>query len=92
MFKIPHPFNPNVTNLIFDNNDNKNACVQIGLNRLFWTHAYFEHMQNQKKAVIYARVSSIGGRQNTDRQVKDMADYAAYKGLNFRKWWHTCII
>ena len=42
-------------------------------------------MENQKKTVIYARVSSIGGRQNTDRQVKDMADYAAYKGLNFRK-------
>lgn len=35
MFKLSHPFNRNVTNLIFDNNDNKNACVQIGLNRLF---------------------------------------------------------
>ena len=37
-------------------------------------------MENQKKAVIYARVSSIGDRQNTDRQVKDLTDYAAYKG------------
>ena len=37
-------------------------------------------MENHKKAVIYARVSSIGDRQNTDSQVKDMADYAAYKG------------
>ena len=80
MFKLPHPFNLNVTNLIFDNNDNKNACVQIGLNRLFWTQAYFEHMENQIKAVIYARVSSIGDRQSTDRQVNDLTDYAAYKG------------
>lgn len=37
-------------------------------------------MENQKKAVIYARVSSIGDRQSTDRQVKDLMDYAAYKG------------
>ena len=37
-------------------------------------------MKNQKKAVIYARVSSIGDRQNTDRQVKDLTDYAEYKG------------
>jgi len=31
-------------------------------------------------AVIYARVSSIGDRQNTDRQVNDLSDYASYKG------------
>ena len=37
-------------------------------------------MENQIKAVIYARVSSIGDRQSTDRQVKDLTDYAAYKG------------
>ena len=37
-------------------------------------------MENQVKAVIYARVSSIGDRQSTDRQVKDLTDYAAYKG------------
>ena len=37
-------------------------------------------MENQKKAVIYARVSSIGDRQSTDRQVKDLTDYAEYKG------------
>lgn len=39
-------------------------------------------MENQKKAVIYARVSSIGDRQSTDRQVKDLKDYAAYKGYD----------
>ena len=33
-----------------------------------------------KTAVIYARVSSVGDRQNTDRQVKDLSDYAVYKG------------
>ena len=37
-------------------------------------------MENLKKAVIYARVSSIGDRQSTDRQVKDLMDYATYKG------------
>ena len=33
-----------------------------------------------KTAVIYARVSSVGDRQSTDRQVKDLSDYAVYKG------------
>ena len=35
--------------------------------------------------VIYARVSSIGDRQSTERQVKDLSDYAAYKGIEVRK-------
>lgn len=30
------------------------------------------------KAVIYARVSSVTDRQNTERQVKDLKDYASY--------------
>lgn len=30
------------------------------------------------KAVIYARVSSVTDRQNTERQVKDLMDYASY--------------
>jgi DNA invertase Pin-like site-specific DNA recombinase len=33
------------------------------------------------KAVIYARVSSIGDRQSTDRQVEDLTKYAEGKGL-----------
>ena len=37
-------------------------------------------MENHKKAVIYARVSCIGDRQSTDRHVKDLTVYAAYKG------------
>ena len=31
------------------------------------------------KAVIYTRVSSTSDRQNTERQVKDLTDYANYK-------------
>ena len=36
-------------------------------------------------AVIYARVSSVGDRQSTVRQVKDLTDYAAYKDIEVRK-------
>lgn len=36
-------------------------------------------------AVIYARVSSVGDRQSTERQVKDLTGYAEYKGLEVRK-------
>ena len=36
-------------------------------------------------AVIYARVSSAGDRQNTERQVKDLSDYAMYKKMEIRK-------
>lgn len=35
--------------------------------------------------VIYARVSSIGDRQSTERQVKDLLEYAKYKGVEVRK-------
>ena len=35
--------------------------------------------------VIYARVSSIGDRQSTERQVKDLSEYAKYKGIEVRK-------
>ena len=42
-------------------------------------------MENQVKAVIYARVSSIGDRQSTDRQVKDLTDYAVYQKMEVRK-------
>ncbi len=32
-------------------------------------------------AVIYARVSSVGDRQSTERQVRDLTEYAGYKGM-----------
>ena len=35
-----------------------------------------------KTAVIYARVSSVGDRQNTDRQVVDLQQYAKVSKLN----------
>ncbi len=35
-------------------------------------------------AVIYARVSSTGDRQSTDRQVADLTAYAQYKGYEVR--------
>lgn len=38
-----------------------------------------------KTVVIYARVSSIGDRQSTDRQVKDLTDYAVYQKIEVRK-------
>ena len=38
-----------------------------------------------KTAVIYARVSSIGDRQSTDRQLKDLPDYAVYQKMEVRK-------
>ena len=39
----------------------------------------------EKTAVIYARVSSIGERQSTERQVKDLSDYALYRQMDVRK-------
>ena len=42
-------------------------------------------MEIQKTAVIYARVSSVGDRQSTDRQVKDLSDYAVYQNIEVRK-------
>lgn len=42
-------------------------------------------LSTKNTAVIYARVSSVGDRQSTDRQVKDLSDYALYKHLEVRK-------
>ena len=36
-------------------------------------------------AVIYARVSSVGDRQNTDRQISDLLDYVKYQNLEISK-------
>lgn len=38
-------------------------------------------MDSMKTAVIYARVSSVGDRQNTERQVADLVDYSTKNGL-----------
>ena len=42
-------------------------------------------LSTKNTAVIYARVSSVGDRQSTERQVKDWSDYALYKQLEVRK-------
>lgn len=34
-----------------------------------------------KRAIIYARVSSVGDRQNTERQISDLSRYAEYSNL-----------
>ena len=39
-----------------------------------------ENTTEMKTAVIYSRVSSVGERQNTDRQISDMIAYAEGKG------------
>ena len=38
-------------------------------------------MDSMKKAVIYARVSSVGDRQSTARQVADLTQYATTNGM-----------
>ncbi len=38
-------------------------------------------MDSMKTAIIYARVSSVGDRQSTERQVSDLVDYATKSGL-----------
>ena len=37
------------------------------------------------KAIIYARVSSLGDRQNTERQISDLRQYAAYQNLEISR-------
>ena len=36
-------------------------------------------------AVIYARVSSLSDRQNTERQVSDLRSYAEYQNLQISR-------
>lgn len=38
-----------------------------------------------KTSVIYARVSSVGDRQNTERQIIDLREYAAYSKLEVKE-------
>ena len=38
-----------------------------------------------KTAVIYAQVSRTGEQQSTERQVKDLSDYALYRLMDVRK-------
>ena len=55
-----------------------------------WAHSFLCSTNtlikmSTKTAVIYARVSSIGDRQNTDRQISDLLDYVKYQNLEISK-------
>ena len=57
---------------------------------VYWAHSFSLPLNtlikmSTKTAVIYARVSSIGDRQNTDRQVSDLLDYVKYQNLEISK-------
>ena len=52
--------------------------------RFFVCFLYTLNKMNTK-AVIYARVSSVGDRQNTDRQVSDLMDYVKYQKMEISK-------
>ena len=44
-----------------------------------------QNMDSMTTAVIYARVSSVGDRQSTDRQVSDLVDYSTKNGLSVER-------
>ena len=53
-----------------------------------YNHFFEYNTMNKTLAIIYARVSSSGNleyRQNTERQVKDLTEYATYKGYDLVK-------
>ena len=54
---------------------------------MVWAHSFPLSLNTliKMKAVIYARVSSIGDRQNTDRQISDLLDYVEYQNLELCK-------
>ena len=57
---------------------------------VYWAHSFSLPLNtlinmSTKTAVIYARVSSIGDRQNTDRQISDLLDYVEYQNLEICK-------
>ena len=54
----------------------------VGLNALFMC---LLNTLIKMNAVIYARVSSIGDRQSTDRQISDLLDYVKYQNLEISK-------
>lgn len=55
---------------------------------MVWAHSFplsLNTLIKMSTAVIYARVSSIGDRQNTDRQISDLLDYVKYQNLEICK-------
>lgn len=62
-----------------------NKSVELSEYRLFMCSTISLIKMGDKTAVIYARVSSTGERQSTERQVKDLSDYALYRQMDVRK-------
>ena len=62
-----------------------NKSVELSEYRRFWCSTISLIKMGEKTAVIYARVSSTGERQSTERQVKDLSDYALYRQMDVRK-------
>ena len=57
---------------------------------IVWAHSFPLSLNtlinmNTTTAVIYARVSSVGDRQNTDRQISDLLDFVEYQKLELCK-------
>ena len=63
------------------------GMVSKGMDKLKWTQVIVEPRNNQymNNAVIYARVSSTGDRQSTERQVMDLSEYATKNGLTIQQ-------
>ena len=59
-----------------------NKSMMVSLNALFMC---LLNTLIKMNAVIYARVSSIGDRQSTDRQISDLLDYVKYQNLEISK-------
>lgn len=57
----------------------------VDLIEYFEHNNFFEYIMSKTLAIIYARVSSVSDRQCTDRQVKDLQEYASYKGYDLVK-------
>ncbi len=57
----------------------ENLCSDMSTMTFLNTSIFWTQEKMQTVAVIYGRVSSVGDRQSTDRQVKDLMDYALYK-------------
>ena len=58
---------------------------QMGYGLCFTLFLWFKMIQEEKTAVIYARVSSQNDRQDTSRQITDLRKYAEANSLKIEK-------
>lgn len=62
--------------------DGKRSMKSLGVSV---NPAYWDFSKIKMNAVIYARVSSLGDRQNTERQISDLKQYAAYQNIEISR-------